>query len=392
MTHIDKILIKILNLPESAVADVPRREMKILKNLGKLITSSNFITENQGKLLVKILNENLDKFSGLSEEISSSILSPSWSKVFRPVDKTKKIYLDSTNSAIFMEFAFSTSIRKTLQSIWKDLGSVSQENSGKIYNIELTEKNIVKLVETFQPLGFEIDEKIEDFYKIIKSWSESEIKTQFFLSSIDHTGFKNAISDDLGRDTELSEYLIADRSVRYQYFLENTSKIPENLTEILAYRKNSKIWINKNSFKLDEIFSSLKELKRFPTLVIFDTNDHKRCYEDLVNLHKNLEKNGIFDNVGIYFRLDNSEYGSMFNKFIAEHKYNVQLDNATKIVGVQNGKIPKFFLKNAWKPLSVVSIGSSLKQTKTAVYANCCDLIISYTEQEPIIENRVLWE
>jgi len=392
MTHIDKILIKILNLPESAVADVPRREMKILKNLGKLITSSNFITENQGKLLVKILNENLDKFSGLSEEISSSILSPSWSKVFRPVDRTKKIYLDSTNSAIFMEFAFSTSIRKTLQSIWKDLGSVSQENSGKIYNIELTEKNIVKLVETFQPLGFEIDEKIEDFYKIIKSWSESEIKTQFFLSSIDHTGFKNAISDDLGRDTELSECLIADRSVRYQYFLENTSKIPENLTEILAYRKNSKIWINKNSFKLDEIFSSLKELKRFPTLVIFDTNDHKRCYEDLVNLHKNLEKNGISDNVGIYFRLDNSEHGSMFNKFIAEHKYNVQLDNTTKIVGVQNGKIPKFFLKNAWKPLSVVSIGSSLKQTKTAVYANCCDLIISYTEQEPIIENRVLWE
>jgi hypothetical protein len=81
-----------------------------------------------------------------------------------------------------------------------------------------------------------------------------------------------------------------------------------------------------------------------------------------------------------------------FNKFIADKQYNAQLDQSTKIVGVQNGKIPKFFLKNDWKPMSVISIGSSLKQTKTAVYANCCDLIISYSDSQPIIETRTLWE
>lgn len=392
MTQIDKILIKILNLPEDDLAGVPRRELKILKNLGKLVLSPNFITENQGKLLSKILNENLKNFGDLGDEILSSLTSPTWSRVFRPLDKTKKMYLSSDNSSILLEFAYSSSIRKILQNIWRDLGNVSQENSGKIYTIDLTEKNIIKLVETFEPHGFEIDEKILNFYKIIKSWSISDIRSQFLLGNIDHTNFQKQITEDLGLDTPVSDIVLLDRSVRYQYFLENTKKTPENLTEILGCRQTTKVWIDKNNYSLTEIFQALKNLKRLPTLVIFDSNDHKNCLENLVNLKKSLEKNEIFESIGIYFRLDNNEYGSIFNKFIAENQYNSQLDKTTKIVGVQNGKIPKFFLKNEWKPMSVISIGSALKQTKTAVYANCCDLIISYTEQEPIIENKILWE
>jgi hypothetical protein len=109
-------------------------------------------------------------------------------------------------------------------------------------------------------------------------------------------------------------------------------------------------------------------------------------------LGESLRNNRIYDQVGIYFRLPNSEHGSMFNKFIADNGYNYNLDNTTKVVGVQNGKIPKFFLKSDWKPMSVIAIGSSLKQTKTAVYASHCDLIISYTDTQPIIETRALWE
>jgi hypothetical protein len=104
-----------------------------------------------------------------------------------------------------------------------------------------------------------------------------------------------------------------------------------------------------------------------------------------------LEKNRIFDNVGFYFRLDNDTHGKEFNQLIAEKKYNTQLNSQTKIAGVQTGKIPKFFLKNDWKPMSVISIGNTLRNSKTAVYANCCDLIISYSDNEPIIETQNLW-
>jgi hypothetical protein len=60
-------------------------------------------------------------------------------------------------------------------------------------------------------------------------------------------------------------------------------------------------------------------------------------------------------------------------------------------VGIQNGKIPKFLVKNEWKPMCVIGIGTPLRNSKTAVYSNNCDLIISYTDKEPIVETRHQW-
>jgi hypothetical protein len=389
--NIDKILLLIINGPTDTLDKIKTRDLKVMKSLAKIISSPNFITENQGRLLLKILGENLEKFGDQSENIKMSIESPTWSRSFRPIDKTKKIYLSTDEPGIIIEFAFSSPLRKLMTGIWKEISGLRQDAPGKIYRADLTEKNIVKLFETFDPQGFEIDEKIRNFYYIIKSWSKNEVEDQFLLKNFSHANFQKAITQDLGLETEIDNTVIYDRSVRYQYFVEEPEKNPKNLTEKIAFRKSSKIWINKKETTLDEIFSSLLKLKRLPTLVIFDHNDYKRCFEDLKNLHENLEKNGIFDGVGIYFRLPNDEHGIQFNKFIADHQYNSQLDSTTKIVGVQNGKIPKFFLKNAWKPMSIISIGNSLKQTKTAAYANCCDLIISYTDAQPLIETGNLW-
>ena len=391
MMNIDKILLLIINGPTDTLDKIKTRDLKVMKSLAKIISSPNFITENQGRLLLKILGENLEKFGDQSENIKMSIESPTWSRSFRPIDKTKKIYLSTDEPGIIIEFAFSSPLRKLMTGIWKEISGLRQDAPGKIYRADLTEKNIVKLFETFDPQGFEIDEKIRNFYYIIKSWSKNEVEDQFLLKNFSHANFQKAITQDLGLETEIDNTVIYDRSVRYQYFVEEPEKNPKNLTEKIAFRKSSKIWINKKETTLDEIFSSLLKLKRLPTLVIFDHNDYKRCFEDLKNLHENLEKNGIFEGIGIYFRLPNDEHGIQFNKFIADHQYNSQLDSTTKIVGVQNGKIPKFFLKNAWKPMSIISIGNSLKQTKTAAYANCCDLIISYTDAQPLIETGNLW-
>lgn len=391
MTTVDNILLQIINSPEENLSAIKPRDLKVLKSLAKIVLSPNFITENQGRLLLKILGENLEKFGDLTDDINTAIASPSWSKSFRPVDKTKKIYLATDEPGIIIEFAFSSPLRKLITTVWKEISGLSQINSGKIYRADLTEKNIVKIYETFEPHGFEIEEKIHNFYNTIKSWSKIEVESQFLLTNFSHTNFQKAITNDLGLETEIDKNVIIDRSVRYQYYLDETPENPKNLTEKIAFRKNNKIWINKNENSLDDIFSSLLRLKRLPTMVIFDHNDHKRCFEELKNLHENLEKNRIFDGVGIYFRLPNDEYGTQFNKFIADHHYNSQLDINTKIVGVQNGKIPKFFLKNAWKPMSIISIGSSLKQTKTAAYANCCDLIVAYTDHQPLIDTGNLW-
>ena len=113
------------------------------------------------------------------------------------------------------------------------------------------------------------------------------------------------ITNDLGINTPIDQNIISDRSLRYQYFYEKNGKIPENLTETIATRTTRQVWLNKNETDLSDIFDSLRVLKRFPLLIIFDSTDQKKCHEELVNLSKILEKNGLVENIGIYFRLAN---------------------------------------------------------------------------------------
>ena len=74
--------------------------------------------------------------------------------------------------------------------------------------------------------------------------------------------------------------------------------------------------------------------------------------------------------------------------------YNCNLDINTKIVGVQNGKIPKFFLKNDWKPMTVIALDTKmgLRHGKTSVYSNRCDLIIEYSDAPSVLEKKILFK
>ena len=262
---------------------------------------------------------------------------------------------------------------------------------GKTFVADLTEQNIVTLVDELEPLEFVIDGKLQDYYKIIKSWSEEDIKNQFLLTTITHPNFQKQITADLGTETAIDDHVINDRSMRYQYFHKKSEKIPENLVETIANRTVPKVWINKKETSIDEILKSLVHLKRFPILVVFDSYNIKNSLTDLKDLTESLENIGIYNNVGIYFRLSNDAGGKEFNQYIADKQLNCNLDNETKVVGVQSGKIPKFLLKTDWKPMSVISIGSPLRHSKTAAYTNGCDLIISYTDTQPIVETKLSW-
>jgi hypothetical protein len=259
-----------------------------------------------------------------------------------------------------------------------------------LYFADLTEKNIVTVVEAFQPIGFTIEEKILDFYKTIKSWEKTEVENQFLLTNIANDNFQKHIAADLGMHTAIDQNIIRDRSVRYQYFTDKPEKNPENLTEKIANRDSAKVWVDKKTNSLEDVFKSIAELKRFPVLLVFDSYDAKSNHKNLAEIGEILEKQGISDEVGIYFRLSSNDIGKEFNQLVKDKNYNCQLTASTKVVGVQNGKIPKFFLTSEWKPMSVISIDNMLRHSKTAVYASYCDLVIAYTESEPIFEHKVL--
>lgn len=395
MITVDQLLLKIVNFTSPTIEEImPSRDSKVLRSLATTISGPRFITENQSRLLLKLFKEHQPKFKEFQTELELVLAAPTWSKLFRPVDTTKKLYTSTASDGtplLTIEFAFSSSLRKTLAAMTKKIDGLIQITPARVYQADLTEKNIVSLVDLLGPLEFEIEEKIQEFHKIIKSWSETEIQNQFLLTTITNTNFQKHITADLGINTPLDDNIINDRSKRYHYFTEKSGKNPENLTEKIAARSSVKYWVNKKEITLDQIIQTVSELKRFPMLVVFDVYDPKKCLEEMKNLEASLENNRIYNDVGIYFRLDNNAIGKEFNQLIADKGYNAQLDSNTKVVGVQSGKIPKFLLKTEWKPMSVISIGNQLRHSKTAVYANCCDLIIAYTDNEPIIETRNEW-
>lgn len=395
MTTVDQLLLQIVNYSSPAIENIiPKRDSRILRSLALAVVTSSFITENQSRLLLKILRENQEKLSQVEAELSTVLATPMWSKSFRLVEQTKKLYISNTADlpVLTIEVSFSSAVKRELAELTKLVSGLGVVANGKLYQADLTEKNIVALVSRLEKLDFEIDEKVQNYYNIIQSWTEEEMRDRFKIDTITHTNFQRQITNDLGINTPIDQNIINDRSLRYQYFSEKSEKNPENLTEAISSRSTRQVWINKNETPLSDIIDSCEKLKRFPLLIIFDSNDQKKCLEELTNLSKVLEKNGIFDNIGIYFRLGNDGVGKDFNQFIANKKYNAQLDSTTKVVGIASGKIPKFLLKTDWKPMSVISIGKLLQHNKTSVYTNCCDLIINWSDTQPIVEARMSWQ
>ena len=398
MITVDNLLLQIVNFTSPTIEEqIQSKDSRVLRSLATSVVSHVFITENQSNLLLKILRENQKKLKFFGDEIATVLASPQWSRDFRQVEQVRKMYIsknEDNEPGIQIEFTYNSEIRKILQNLTKKVENLNQAVPGKMFTADLTEQNIVCLVEALEPLEFDIVDPIRNHYTTIKSWSKLNFDHQFLLTSITNQNFHKAITADLGIETPLDQSIINDRSVRYQYLTETAKNPGETLVEYVANRPNTRLWVDKAQHSLTAILESLVYLKRIPVMVVFDNTTESKSLENLELLSNALKDVGIFDDVGIYFRLQNTDVGRKFNQLIAVNSYNSKLDSTTKIAGVQGGKIPKFFLTNTWRPMSVIAIDTrmGLRHGKTSVYTNCCDLIIEHSGEASILEDRkIIW-
>ena len=399
MITVDNLLLQIVNFTSPTIEEqIQSKDSRVLRSLATSVISHVFITENQSNLLLKILRENQKKLKFFGDEIATVLASPQWSRDFRQVEQVRKMYIsknEDNEPGIQIEFTYNSEIRKILQNLTKKVENLKNLYPGKIFTADLTEQNIVFLVEALDPLEFDIVDSIRNHYTTIKSWSKLNFDHQFLLTSITNQNFHKAITADLGIETLLDQSIINDRSVRYQYLTETAKNPGETLVEYVANRPNTRLWVDKAQHSLTAILESLVYLKRTPVMVVFDNTTESKSLENLELLSNALKNVGIFDDVGIYFRLQNTDVGRKFNQLIAANSYNSKLDSTTKIAGVQGGKIPKFFLTNTWRPMSVIAIDTrmGLRHGKTSVYTNCCDLIIEHSDEASILEDRKkIWQ
>jgi hypothetical protein len=111
-------------------------------------------------------------------------------------------------------------------------------------------------------------------------------------------------------------------------------------------------------------------------------------------LINSLEKQGITSGIGVYFRFNNTPAGTIFNKIVADRQLNAKLDQDTKVACILGSKIPKFFLKNVWRPMGVLGLNTKLglRHGKTSIYSKSCDLVLDYCDEPALLEKiTVKW-
>jgi hypothetical protein len=362
---------------------IPTKDKKILTSLDSQLDQGNFLTENQAKLLVKILAENIDHILLINDHSQSIIDSNTWTHQFRTIQQVRKINITNTVPAsIKLEFTYDKRIKTKLAKLNGLLDGNLVANGPRHYSAALTEKNIVALVNEFKNDRFEIDEKIMNFYHEISEILENK-KSPFRVFSLENENLKKHIEDDVGPITIDNLLLLHDRKFRYQYSI--TEKITEkSLKNSIAQRASTKIFVNSQQYPLDELIASLKDLLRLPLLCVFDGHDAKVDKKMLNLLTNAMVQNNVDNQTGIYFRFDQGVEGDQFNKSVKDLKYNQPLTEVTTVAGIANNKIPKFMVKSGWKPKTVISLIPGFKNNKSSVYFSDVDLIIYYGDKKPL--------
>jgi hypothetical protein len=391
MLTIDNILFKIeQHGVDSLSPAIPTKDKKILKNMAKLVRTVDYVTESQGTLAVKILKENLEHLNFVGSDLIPSLKLPAWSKIFKSTEKIRKININTTAtgvSVIEIEASFTKELKKVILNLQKNSEGEVNMNSGRVYYLALTEKNLVKAVDDLKRYNFQKSPKIVEIYEKIKSCDSGAIAKEFDIFHTSNDKLKNALMSDVDCNIFESSLLLNDRKIAFQYTIDKKpEKTGEDALEYkIATRQNHKIFVRREDASLHSLSTALFTLNRLPTLLIFDEFDAKQCIENLKNLKLTLDSLNFKGNVGVYFRFDNTPDGTVFNKLVADYGYNKQLDEHNKIAILSNGKLPKFFIKSNWYPKSVVSFTNHFRNNKTSVYCNSCDLIVYYTTSVPVI-------
>jgi len=382
MITIDSVLTELFQLDINKLDNrISNRDKKVLISLAKQLAVGQFLTENQSTLLIKIFKENKDSIPSPYNEV---IDYPTWSRPFRVLEQFRRMFIDKEHDGrIVVEFTYNKRLRQQISEITKQIDGQLLSLNSKQYSLALTEKNLYLMVHTFKSQGFDIDPLITEFYEEISNILSTDAD-MFDVFDLPNKHIINAITKEIGNITPENVLLLNDRRLRFQYSIYPKSS-ESSLVNSLANRPSTKVWVDSNTTPLAEVVRALLTLNRLPVLVVFNGHESKECLQNLKKLSNALKNNSINGSNGIYFRFDNiTDSNKDFNHTVAQLGYNSPLTENTLVAGIANNKLPKFFIKSPWYPMSVITFSNNFKSNKTSVYCDAVDLIVYYNDKRPL--------
>ena len=369
--------------------DIQSSDQNLMFSLGKQCIRQIPFTDRQYDLAKrKILDyKNQLQENGIThiEEKMNRLRHP-----LRSIDRSRTIKIENYEGLpmIAVRFPFAKNMIKyieTLTAIHKNKGYVKQT---KTHYVRLTEKNIYKVVGNFQKANFEIEESLKETYRKLLEMTEN--KKNFVpgiyglkLKNLHNKAFDYAISS-IGEPNIDNLALFKDRQdvIGLDHFdesdlTESVNKL-QTLTKKLIHRKKYNVLINSTKYSFNNVVESILELHRFPLLVILPDTDESLTA--LGTVYESFKGIVLDDSCTVMFRKENkTELDKQFNQYIKQKNLNNSLANSSKIVYINNNKLPKPLLASDWKPSAILLMGGSRRiSMKLTALTNECDLVIHY--------------
>jgi len=259
------------------------------------------------------------------------------------------------------------------------------KNGTHTHYFKLNEKNIDLIVGNFVNKDFIIDDiLLNSFDEIQKIKSAGETS---FIPRYDNNQFYNLnnLAIESLHNQKFTLKQIHDRKLRYGLCDVSPAIDLTGLDQVIINRESSIVHVDPEIYSIENIFSLLNELDRYPLLVCLDEAD---AFTQLQKVYFSLNDFVSNEKQAVLFRVDSNSTQAKFNSFVADNNLNNWVDKETKVIYIEKNKIPKILLKEEWNPICAVSLNSNRFTTTVNDYVlDNVDLLVYYDKEKYSVRN-----
>lgn len=365
-------------------------DVTIMYSIARATFKGTALTDRQFALMQTKLETYRDQFENQGVDFSSCI--GVTRQPLREIDRRKfikmlsaeqveKLRIDDTTDWFVIRFPFKKTHICLLQQFHTDTNEYAHNKGSHEHFFKFSEKNVYAVLSRFIDKNFEIDEGILDYYKQIKDIKQQGPDYLNILHSdnvtFSNTKAKQFAENEIGElnDDNYLKYL--DRRWRYGIDIADVhNPKQDDLVNVICCRKSANIHIPTNTWTIDDLFSAINTLDRFPLLCVLGGG--QQSLEQLHTVYQATKGFLLPQEQSVLFRYDNP---SEFNDYVKEKNLNNWVDKNTKVVYINNEKLPKLLLKGEWTPVAVLQFSEHRNRTILSYTHHNCDLVMCYAEE-----------
>lgn len=380
---IEDLLEILAGLQGQAKMQIESSDATIMHSVARQTFKGTALTDRQFALMQEKLQSYKTQFTALDynfdravETLRLPLRSIDRSRYIKVVDYPNDIpyNADESEKFIAIRFPFKKSDIALINEISSTDGYYHSKGSHEHY-FTFTENNLERIGDRFFNKDFVVDKLLKQKYVDIKNIVNNPNN---YLPYFENNEIKN-VRDNLKKiiDQETNGDLLKVYDRKFRYCLEHINYTISNnsLEEQIASRSDITYHSKPSVESTHDILSALYNLDRFPMLVVLEQNKSEEQIYEIVNFFRDLIP---ASQQSVLFREEEKESG--FNQLIHDRKLNNWVDTNTKIVYINNLKVPKVLLETDWKPICAFEYNSNNNRNVQTYVKNNCDLVI-YREE-----------